>query len=89
MSRRPPVPHTALPYVPEVEVHPHGCACAEGACVGRAIQLDVDLARRITADAATVYDRPPPARCDDGDLLSLLRGPDDLKVAAARRGGAR
>lgn len=66
------------PVVEKTRFHPAGCTCAESDCLARAIKLDV----------SAVYDRPPPARCDD-DPVSLLRGDDDVDVAADRKAGAR
>ena len=65
---------------PDVEVtrfHPAGCECGEDEC----------LARRIKLEVTAIFDRPPPARCDDA--VSILRGEDDVEVADARKAGAR
>lgn len=64
------------PVVEVTRFHPAGCTCDDSDCLARAIKLDV----------SAVYDRPPPARCEDP--VSLLCGEDDVDVAA-RRGGAR
>ncbi len=84
MPRRAPVMETWLPA--EGRVHPPGCTCAESECVGRSIKLDV-----------SAVDAPGLARCDGYEaealeahrvrMVGLLRGEDDLHVAAARKGG--
>ncbi|MFO0610205.1 MAG: hypothetical protein U0324_44000 [Polyangiales bacterium] len=66
---------TRRPEVTKTRFHPAGCTCDDSDCLARAIKLDV----------TAVYDRPPPARCDDP--VSLLRGEDDADVALARKAG--